>query len=130
RGRRGRGRVALQHPPRLRRAARLGAGHDGRGAVNARPTAPRGQALVETGIVIVLLCTLVMGIIEFGRAFLIANMITNAAREGARAAAVWPSTQRDGGGHILDTTPIKRLTLDTLTGTVDTSGVVVDVTQP
>jgi Flp pilus assembly protein TadG len=47
-----------------------------------------GQALVELGIVIVLIVTLAMGIIEFGRAFMIINMVTNAAREGARTASV------------------------------------------
>ena len=90
----------------------------------------RGQALVETGIVIVLLCTLVMGIIEFGRAFLIANMITNAAREAARAAAVVPTNLRDSAGTILDVSGIKQLVYDTLTGTVDTSAITsVDVMQ-
>src|SRR5262249_22693085 len=122
-------RVAVQHPPRRRRTARVGARLDGRPAVTGRRRTPRGQALVETGVVIVLLCTLVMGIIEFGRAFLIANMITNAAREGARAAAVVPSTQRDGAGNILDASGIKQLVLDTLQGTVDTSGFTVGVAQ-
>lgn len=84
---------------------------------------PRGQALIETGIVIVLLCTLIMGIIEFGRAFLIANMITNAAREAARAAAVVPTALRDSAGNILDKSGIKQLVYDTLAGTVDVSAI-------
>lgn len=62
----------------------------------------RGQAIVETGIVIVLLVTLSMGIVEFGRAFMIVNMITHAARAGARAAAVAPPSNRDTSGNILD----------------------------
>jgi len=57
--------------------------------------AERGQSLVELGITIVLLVTLAMGIIEFGRAFMIANMVTAATRDGARAAAVTSSTNRD-----------------------------------
>ena len=57
--------------------------------------AERGQSLVELGITIVLLVTLAMGIIEFGRAFMIANMVTAATRDGARAAAVVSSTNRD-----------------------------------
>ena len=55
----------------------------------------RGQALAETGIAITLLLLLVMGVIEFGRAFMVANMITHAARDGARSAAVVHSTDRD-----------------------------------
>jgi Flp pilus assembly protein TadG len=53
----------------------------------------RGQALVEMALVIVLFVTLVMGVLEFGRAWMIANMITHAASDGARAAAV--SDNRD-----------------------------------
>jgi Flp pilus assembly protein TadG len=57
----------------------------------------RGQALVETGIVIVLFVLLGMGIIEFGRAFMITNMITHATRDGARIAATWPTASRTSG---------------------------------
>ena len=57
--------------------------------------AERGQSLVELGITIVLLVTLAMGIIEFGRAFMIANMVTAATRDGARAAAVVSAANRD-----------------------------------
>ena len=50
----------------------------------------RGQALVEMGMVVALFVALVVGTIEFGRAWMIANMITHAARDGARIAATWP----------------------------------------
>lgn len=60
----------------------------------------RGQALAETGIAITLLLLLVMGVIEFGRAFMVANMITHAARDGARSAAVVAATERDSSGTI------------------------------
>src|SRR5205809_7330275 len=56
--------------------------------------AQRGQSLVELGITIVHLVTLAMGIIEFGRAFMIANMVTAATRDGARAAAVVSAAHR------------------------------------
>jgi len=61
----------------------------------------RGQALVELGIIIVLLVFLVMGIIEFGRAWMIGNMITQAARHGARAAAVLPVSKRNATTHVI-----------------------------
>lgn len=60
----------------------------------------RGQALAETGIVIVLLLLLVMGVVEFGRAFMVSNMIVHAARDGARTAAVVAPTDRDSSGII------------------------------
>ena len=41
----------------------------------------RGQAHVELAVSVVLLVTLTMGIIEFGRAFMVANVITHAGKE-------------------------------------------------
>lgn len=49
-----------------------------------------GQALVEMAIILPLLMLLVMGIFEFGRAMYIKNSLTQAARSGARVAAVTP----------------------------------------
>ena len=60
----------------------------------------RGQALAELGIVIVLFVFLGLGIIEFGRAWMIINMVTHAARDGARAAAALPPSSRDASGHV------------------------------
>src|SRR2546426_5032563 len=51
----------------------------------------RGQELVEFGIIIVLFITLALGVVTFGHAFMVANMITHAARDGARLAATWPT---------------------------------------
>lgn len=57
----------------------------------------RGQAMVEAGITISLFVILTMGIIEFGRAWMVGNMITQAAREGGRVAAVVPPGNRTAG---------------------------------
>lgn len=51
----------------------------------------KGQALVETALVIVLLFALIFGIAEFGRAMYTKNMLNNAARAAARVAAVTPN---------------------------------------
>jgi hypothetical protein len=51
----------------------------------------RGAAMVEMAIVLPILLLFVMGIVEFGRAWNIYQVITDAAREGARRAVV-----RDG----------------------------------
>lgn len=49
-----------------------------------------GAALVEMAIILPLLFLIVFGIFEFGRAMVMTNSLTNAAREGARRAAVSP----------------------------------------
>jgi Flp pilus assembly protein TadG len=57
------------------------------------PEAARhGAAAVETALVLPLFFLVVFGIIEFGRAFMVAQLLTNAAREGARTAITAGST--------------------------------------
>lgn len=51
----------------------------------------KGAALVELAIILPLLLTIVFGIFEFGRAMYITNTLNNAAREGARRAAITPA---------------------------------------
>lgn len=50
----------------------------------------RGAAIVEMAVVSPLLLTMVFGVIEFGNSFMVRQMLTNAAREGARVAAIQP----------------------------------------
>ena len=54
----------------------------------------KGQSLVEFALVVPLLLLLVIGIAEFGRAWMAQNVLTGAVREAARIAAV----QAPGGG--------------------------------
>src|SRR5262245_35915909 len=62
-----------------------------------RPTLARrwGAVNVEMALVLPLFTTLVFGIIEFGRGFMIGQLVTNAAREGARRAILDGSTNSD-----------------------------------
>lgn len=55
----------------------------------------RGQALVETAVVLPLVLLVCVGIFEFGRAFQTWQVLTNAAREGARIAVLPSSTVAD-----------------------------------
>lgn len=48
----------------------------------------RGAALLETAVVLPLVLLVSVGIFEFGRAFQTWQVITNAAREGARVAVL------------------------------------------
>ncbi len=50
--------------------------------------AERGQAVVEFAFILPLLLLLILGITEMGRMIMRTNLLTQAAREGARAAAV------------------------------------------
>jgi Flp pilus assembly protein TadG len=54
----------------------------------------KGQSLVEFALVVPLLLLLVIGIAEFGRAWMTQNILTGAVREAARIAVV----QASGGG--------------------------------
>ena len=64
-----------------------------------------GQSLVELGIIMVLFILLVGGVMQFGHAFMVANMITHAARDGARLAASWAN--RGACQQILNDQPIR-----------------------
>lgn len=52
------------------------------------PGRRRGAAIVEFAVVAPLFFTLVMGMLEFGRAIMVSQICINASREGARKAAL------------------------------------------
>jgi Flp pilus assembly protein TadG len=56
------------------------------------PGTRAGAAAVETALVLPLFFLIVFGVVEFGRAFMVAQLLTNAAREGARASITAGST--------------------------------------
>lgn len=56
--------------------------------VRSQPSARRGASVVEMAIVLPVFMMVVMGIIEFGRGMMVGQLVTNAARYGARIAAV------------------------------------------
>jgi len=47
--------------------------------------------IVEFALVVPILSTLVLGIVDFGRAYFVRNALVSAVREGARLAAVQPA---------------------------------------
>lgn len=59
---------------------------------SVRPSDRRGASVVEMAIVLPVFMMVVMGIIEFGRGMMVGQLVTNAARYGARLAAVDGST--------------------------------------
>ena len=58
----------------------------------------RGTAILETALTLPLLLLVSVGIFEFGRAYQTWQVITNAAREGARVA-VLPNVAAGGHGQ-------------------------------
>jgi Flp pilus assembly protein TadG len=55
----------------------------------------RGAALLETAITIPIILLIAVGIFEFGRAYQTSQVLTNAAREGARIAILSDKTAED-----------------------------------
>jgi Flp pilus assembly protein TadG len=50
--------------------------------------ARRGQAVTELALVIPILLMVLIGIVEFGRAWMMSQVVTDAARQGARTASL------------------------------------------
>jgi Flp pilus assembly protein TadG len=55
----------------------------------------RAAALVEMAMVLPIFVTVTLGIVEFGRAMMVAQLVTNAAREGARLGALDGTTNAE-----------------------------------
>ena len=55
----------------------------------------RAAAVVEMAVVTPLLVTLLFGIMEFGRRFMVYQTLVQAAREGCRTAVLQGSTEQD-----------------------------------
>jgi Flp pilus assembly protein TadG len=61
----------------------------------SRRRGERGAALLEAAITVPIILLIAVGIFEFGRAYQTWQVLTNAAREGARLAVINGSTDTD-----------------------------------
>jgi Flp pilus assembly protein TadG len=61
----------------------------------------RGQALLETALTLPIVLLVAVGIFEFGRAFQTWQILTNAAREGARIAVLPGSSVSDVQSRVV-----------------------------
>jgi len=82
----------------------------------------KGQSLVEFAIVVPLLLILVFGIAEFGRAWMAKNILTGAAREAVRVAAV----PAPGGGWNGSAATTRANTILSSAGLTSATATVVD----
>jgi len=73
-------------------------------ALSLRPTKQKGQSLVEFALVFPLLALLVFALLDLGRAVYVYNTLANAARQGARVAAVNQNASSGGNCDPLDRT--------------------------
>lgn len=62
----------------------------------------RGAAIVETAVVLPIFFMIVLGIVEFGRAMMVAQLLTNGAREGARLSVLPDATNASVETAVLD----------------------------
>ncbi len=76
----------------------------------------RGVAVVETALVLVIAVILTFAIYEYGRYFMLSQLVNNAAREGARQAVVNTNTQNTA---MIQNTVVQYLAGQTFT---DSSG--------
>lgn len=67
-----------------------------------KPQDRRGTALVEMALVLPIFFAVVLGIVEFGRAMMVSQLVTNAAREGARIAVLDDSSNAEVTQFIKD----------------------------
>lgn len=74
----------------------------------------RGQSLVEFALVVPVLMIILIAIVEFGRLWMTVNVLTSAAREGVRIAAITaPSTSaaRSAAQNVLNGGQVKGATI-------------------
>jgi Flp pilus assembly protein TadG len=62
----------------------------------------RGQALIETALTLPIVLVISISIFEFGRALQVWQLLTNAAREGARVAVLPGATSAGTKQRVLD----------------------------
>jgi Flp pilus assembly protein TadG len=67
----------------------------------SRLSSERGQALLETAITLPMVLFIAVAIFEFGRGYQTLQVVTNAAREGARLAVLPNSTPADVQARVV-----------------------------
>jgi Flp pilus assembly protein TadG len=68
----------------------------------ARRDGERGAAILEVALTLPILLLICVGIFEFGRAYQTWQVVTNAAREGARVSVLPSSTKDDVEDRVKD----------------------------
>ncbi len=78
----------------------------------------RGQALVEFALVVPILLMLILGLVDFARAWNVFQVITDAAREGARTAVVDDTGVSEDSVRAVIGAALQRASIDSATVTI------------
>ena len=70
--------------------------------IGTKQDSERGQSLVEFALMLVILLTILMGILDLGRAYFVYIALQDAVAEGATYAAVNPTCLTPGSGACAD----------------------------
>jgi Flp pilus assembly protein TadG len=84
----------------------------------------RGAAIIETALTLPLLLLVSVGIFEFGRAYETSQVLTNAAREGARVAVLPNPVAGAAEARVRDYLKMGGLTSDATVGVTITAATV------
>lgn len=74
----------------------------------------RGQAAVEFAATLMVWLYIIVGIVDFGRAFFVYNIVANTAREGARYATITSHTEADIISYAVGKAGINGITVEVL----------------
>ena len=74
----------------------------------------RGQATVEFALGVMVWMYIAMGVVDFGRAFFVYNIVANTAREGARYATIPSNTSADIISYATARSGISGVTVEVL----------------
>ena len=92
------------------------------GASRRRPRRNSGQALVEFAVVVPILILLILGLVDFARAWNTYQVITDAAREGARTAVIDNPTVTEADVLVTMSSAMARAGLNTTDATITITG--------
>lgn len=83
----------------------------------------RGQATVELALILPIILLLVVGAMEFARVWNVYQVVTDAAREGARTAVVASPTRSPDSVRAVVRRALTRASLDSLKAQITLTGV-------
>lgn len=92
------------------------------GGSRRRPRRNSGQALVEFAVVVPILMLLILGLVDFARAWNTYQVITDAAREGARTAVIDNPTITEADVLVTMSSAMARAGLNTTDATITITG--------
>jgi Flp pilus assembly protein TadG len=106
--------------------------HHPRPAMMRRARREDGAAAVEFGLILPVLVLILLGILDYGYAFMVKLTLTNAAREAARVGVTLPADESEAAAkaaaeRYLTSAGITKATVDVVAPTDDTPEVAVTI---